>query len=176
MERSNYDHDFENQNQTETKNQLNHDVQQAVSDVASGMLEAVLYKLADEKVESFEKCREAVSDTQMDDASIIGLSMADEVDLIEQFADEFGFDIGDVKPENLRNRIDGVATWIVHYLAEQEAIKAVEALGNYMAEHELEFSNIVSGNSHGWARHFAEREVGAHGWAYEYRVFLNKGT
>ena len=169
MERSNYDHDSENQNQTETKNQLNHDVQKAVSDVASGMFEEVRYKLADEKVESFEKVREAVYDTHMDDASIIGLSMEDEIDLIEQFGDDFGFDIGDVKPDNLRNRIDGIATWIVHSLAEQEAMEAVEALEQYMAEHDLEFSNIVPSNSHGWARHFSESEVGEHGWSYNYR-------
>jgi hypothetical protein len=165
MERSTYDHSYENQNQ----NQLNHDVQKAVSDTASGMLEAVHYKLADEKVESFEKCREAVSDTSIDEAAIIGLSMEDEVDLIAQFADDFGFIIGDMKPDNLRNRIEGIATWIVCSLATQEVHEAINALENYMTEFDLEFSNIVTGNSHGWARHYAEREVGAHGWAYEYR-------
>jgi hypothetical protein len=160
------DSDFETKNQNQ--NQLNHDVQQAVTDTASGMLEEIHHQLAEEKAD-FEKCREVISDIHIDDASIIGISMSDEIDLIEEFADEFGFIIGDVKPDQLRNRIDGIATWIVHYLAQQAAMEAVDALEAYMAEFDLEVANIVLGNSHGWARHFSESEVGEHGWSYNYR-------
>jgi hypothetical protein len=167
MEKSNYDSSQENQNTTETH--LNHDVREAVSDVAVGMLEEVIHKLTEEQTESFETCRETIYDTNVDETAIIGLSLEDEIDLIEQYADEFGFVIGEIAPDNLRYRIEGISTWIVRYLAEQEAMEAITALENYMTEHDLEFSNIVSGNSHGWARHYAERGEGDHGWVYEYR-------
>jgi hypothetical protein len=169
MENSNFHNDSENQNKYESRNHLNHDIQQAVSDVATGMLEEVLYKLTEERTESFETCREAVLDSNVDETAIIGLSVDDEIDLIEQFADDFGLDLGSVTPDGLRNRIDGVATWIVRSLGEQEALEAIETLEKFMEEYELKFSNIVSGNNHGWARHFAERGEGDHCWVYEYR-------
>ncbi len=135
METSNFHNDSENQNKYESENNLNHDIKQAVSDVAVGMLEEVLYKLTEERAESFEICREAVMDSQVDETAIIGLSVSDEIDLIEQFADDFGFGFGDVAPDSLRNRIDGIATWIVRSLGEQEALVAIEALESWVYLH-----------------------------------------
>jgi hypothetical protein len=174
MEKSHSDNSPENQNTTEITDHLNHNIREAISDVAAGMLEEVLYKLTEERTESFETCREAIYNTHIDETAVIGLSLEDKIDLIEQFADECGFVIGEVAPDNLRNRIEGIATWVVHYLSEQEAIEAIEALENYMKEHDLDFSNIVSGNSHGWARHYSERGEGDHCWVYEYRNLENE--
>ncbi len=167
MERSNYDPDAENQNQTE--NQLSFAAKTAVENVVASMLEDARYKLVDEKTASFEACRAAISDAYVDETAIIDLSMEEEIGLIEQFADEFGFVIGDVTPNNLRDRIDGIAIWIVRYLAERQVMEAIQALEEFMEAHELEFSHIVSDNNHGRARHYAERGEGAHG-------FTNAGT
>lgn len=148
---------------------LNPEQKNAVINARNSILENIKYQLAHQQISSFDELREAVFDHYIDETAIIDVGVADEIDLIEQYAKEYDIDLGEITSENLRVAIERTATLVVSYLAESGAAVAVDRFEKFMKEHQLDFDNLVDGNHHGWARHWGERPAGDNCWVYEYR-------
>jgi hypothetical protein len=148
---------------------LNFEQQRAINELKDTFIGDLLYKISNREIHSCDDLREALTDCYVDETAVMDLSITDQIDLIEQYGDEYELHFEGVTPDTIRFRIAVLSTFVVGCLAENETLKSIQNLEDFMIDYELEFKNIVYGNAHGWARHWDERMEGDHCQVYEYR-------
>lgn len=93
------------------------------------------------------------------DFTPIGCSYDEQLDFIAKYGDKAGVEFsGTFRLEDIWSVISDTAAETVRGLCNNELTEAFEALRKFMKEECLDFSQKVSENAHGWARHWGEDE------------------
>ena len=140
----------------------------AVLGVTETMLDNVTEQLEDQEIADSHELYDLLSETYCDDTLAMDLSLDERLDLAEEYADDYGFELGEVTINNIRSRVETLAILVIHQLGLERAHEHLSTLMTAMDEHALSISHLRSDNPHGWARHYAERDEGPF-QVYEYR-------
>lgn len=141
----------------------------AVNHAAYMLLEKVEGEISQRAVESFEDCREIISDWVLDECNVLDLDLDQKLGLVEDHADEFDlfFDSADI--DTIRMQIISRSAEVVQHLAEEKAQEAYQDLERFMGEHGFVFSDLRSSNYFEWSPHRSEHWVGERCTVYVYR-------
>ncbi len=140
----------------------------AVLAVTERLLDDATDHLERQDIEDTHDLYDMLGETPFDDTLAVDLSLDDRLSLAEQYADDYGFELGEVEIAHLRSRIETLAILVIHQLGLERAHEHLSALLTAMEEHGLSISQLRSNNPHGWARHYAERDEGSF-QVYQYR-------
>jgi len=122
----------------------------------------------DEPARNFDALRDVVDETADDGTGGIYLDPGEWFALIDEVADDLGWDSVELGGSSICNWVEEHASAAVIYLAQNEARGIVDELETFMGDHDFKLSDLRAENSFGWAVHNDEREEdGAQ--VYEYR-------
>jgi len=148
---------------------LSYELDQAVEAVTRNLLEQLQWSVSNHEVATIEDCREKMADAlRSDGTESLDMSLDDKVDAIEERAADTDLS-GPFEPEIIRLRIEEAANHIVVRLGGQRAMDLLDELEQVMSCHDLEVSDMVSGNYLAHLPHRAERSEGEGFTVYEYR-------
>ncbi len=151
------------------------DIEEAIDNSVSSIIEQVLWYLAQEQELYRRRAMEIISDCDGDDTASIGLTLDQQLEIVEEGADECGY--GDLifSLDTLRTDLESYAVMFVHMLAEGRTYGMFEELFDFMDEHDLEPEQMQDSNNFGCFPHVAEREEGSC-TIYEYRDVEEPGN
>lgn len=144
------------------------DVDNAIEHVTGRFLDCAVETLERDDVDTVHDVYDALTEEMIDDSLSIGLDLDERLSLAEEYADDYGLELGEVTINDLRARIEILAVLVLHQLGLERAHQHLSVLENTMSDHGLTLSQLRSDNPHGWARHWAERDE-EHFQVYEYR-------
>lgn len=147
----------------------NYEQRQAIESAADSFIEQMMWNFREGEVNSIDQAREAVYECDWNECAAIGLSMDDEVDLIQQFGPDYDLDLGEVSVDDLRGKLEGLTVAVIHYAAEQEVAEWIGELEEIIEDNDLEFETLTDSNRYGSFVHRAEREPAPNCTVYEYR-------
>jgi hypothetical protein len=148
---------------------------EAVDDACSRQLELVQDRLRYDKRATVDECREAAEDWHVDECLILDMDLDDRLSLLEDYAADYGLELGAITLEDLRSRIETLTAMIVGYLGEEHARDAFRQIEELLDEKDLPFDNLLSDNPYELFRHYAERDEPP--WhVYEYRNLEGGGS
>ena len=152
-----------------------HDIQEAIHHSTSDQIEQVLWYFEEERTLHRDRVMEILSEHQGSDTAAIGLSLDQQLEVVEAGADEHGFGDLTFNLENLRTELESYAVLFIHLFAESQTYGAFEELFDFMEEHDLEPEQMRDANNLGWLPHRSEQEQG-HCTIYEYRDVEEPGN
>ncbi len=145
-----------------------HDIEEAIVHATDNIIEQVFWYLADEQELYRDRAMEVISECDGNDTAAIDLSMEQQLEVIEEGADEHGFGDLTFSLDSLRSELESYSVLFIHLLAESRTYGIFEELFDFMDEHDLEPEQMRDANNFGWLPHEAEREE--HNCTiYEYR-------
>ena len=104
-----------------------------------------------------------------------GLSMEDEVDLIQRFGPDFDLDLGEVSLDNLHGKLEQTAVMVIYYVAKQDVVERLEEVQELMDDHDLEFDTISDEDRLAYFAPRSEREPADNCTVFEYRGVEDPG-
>lgn len=147
----------------------------AVDTACSRQLELVQYRLRSGELHTIDDCREALHELSTDECLILDLDLDERLTLAENFAAEYGLELGEITLEDVRARIEAMAATIAGHLGAERANDAFQAIEDFLEEKDLAFEALMADNPYELYRHYAERDEGV--WhVYEYRNLEENGT
>jgi len=153
---------------------LSYDVREAIKAAKESMFEAVQYELKKGNVDSLDDLHTVIDEHYIDECAVLDVPTDGRIELIEFYSDEVGCDFS-ADADNLRRQLETFGAFIVGEFARESAHRGINALQEFMDAHGFELKNMVGGNNHGWARHYAERAEGRDCQVYEYRNLEGEG-
>jgi hypothetical protein len=146
------------------------ETREAVEAHTRQLLEQVLDRLTYHRVETVAECREQLSDLLcVDGTEIVGMSLDEQLDLVEEHAADLDLRLASVDIESLRAQVETLAAHTVHALGEEQAAELLLDLEDFMTRHGLEVTDMISGNHLGHLPHRSERDEADGCVVYEYR-------
>ncbi len=147
----------------------NFEQRQRIDGAAESFFEQILWKIREGEVSSMEQVREAVHECDWNECAAIGLSLEDELDLVQVFGPDYDLDLGEVSLDNLQGRLEQLAVAVINYRAEEQVAEKLEEIQNLMEEHGLDFDQIAGANRLENFAHRTERYP-EEGWTvFEYK-------
>jgi|GEM_PF-6831927 len=153
----------------------NYDQQQSIDGAADSFFEQILWKIKQGEVSNSDQLREALYECDWNECATIGLSLQEELELVQMYGPDFDLELGEVTLENLQGRIEQLAVAVIHYLAEQKVAERLGEIEDLMEEHGLEFEGISDCNRLEYFPHRAERDMGDGCTVFEYRQVEDPG-
>lgn len=142
----------------------------AVETHAHRMLEHIQHRLQQNLVADISELREELSDLLCRDGTeILGLCLDEQLDLVEEYADELDLQLDNVAIDSLRFQIGSLSADVVAHLGEQRAHDLLIELEQYMNRHDLDLENLIATNHLGMVPHQSERRESDGSTVYEYR-------
>lgn len=152
-----------------------YDIEQAIDHRVSDIVEQVLWHLEEEQELYRQRAMEIIGECDGTDTATIGLTLDQQLEVVEEGADECGFGDLTFNLEDLRTELESHANLFIHLLAESRTYGLFEGLFDFMEEHDLEPEQMRESNNFGWHPHAAERDVGPC-TVYEHRNVENPGN
>jgi hypothetical protein len=153
----------------------NYDQQQSIDGAADSFFEQILWKIKEGEVANYDQLREAIHECDWNECAAIGLSLQEELELVQIYGPDFDLELGEVTLENLQGRIEQLAVAVIHYLAEQEVAERLGQIEDLIEEHGLEFDEVSDCNRLLYFTHQAERRPTDSCTVYEYRSKQGRG-
>ena len=153
----------------------NYEQRQAIESAVDSFIEQMMWKIREGEVSSIDQARDAVYECDWNECAAIGLSMEDEVDLIQQYGPDYDLDLGEVSVDDLRGKLESLAVAVIHYVAEAKVAELLEQLEEIMNDHDLDFQDIRNDNTYGYFAHRAERDPAQGCTVLEYRDVEDPG-
>ena len=152
------------------------DIEEAGSSAVSNIVEQVMWHLAEEQELHRDRAMEIIAECDGSETAAIGLSLDQQLEVVEEGTVECGFGDLSFNLEDLRSSLESHAVMFIHMLAESRTYGIFEELFDFMDEHELEPEQMRDANNFGWFPHRSEREEGENCAVYEYRDIEDPGN
>ena len=152
-----------------------HDIEQAVEHRVSGIIEQVMWYLSEEQELYRSRAIEIIAECDGDEMAACHLTMEQQLEVIEEGADEHGFGDLTFNLDTLRTEMESYAVMFIQLLAEGRTYGLFEELFDFMGEHDLEPEQMRESNNLGCLPHQSERQEGPC-VVYEYRNFEEPGN
>ncbi len=152
-----------------------HNIEAAIDDRVSSIIEQVLWYLSEEQELYRQRAMEIIGDCDGDETAAIGLTLDQKLEIVEEGADECGYGDLAFTLDNLRTELECYAVMFIHLLAEGRTYGIFEELFDFMDEYDLEPEQMRDSNNFGWLPHVAELEGGSC-TIYEYRNVEEPGN
>lgn len=153
-----------------------YDIEAAIDSSVSDLVEQVLWYLSEEQALYRDRVMEIISDCDAIETAAIGLTLDQQLEVVEEGADEHGFGDLTFNLETLRSELESYAVLFIHMFAESRSYGIFEDLFDFMDENELEPEQMRESNNFGWHPHVAERDEGSSCTVYEYRDVEEQGN
>lgn len=151
------------------------EIEEAIEHRVDSIIEQVMWYLSEEQELYRQRAMTIISECDGDDMTASDLTMEQQLEIVEEGADEHGFEDMTFSLDRLRNEMESHACMFIQMLAEGRTYGIFEELFDFMDEHDIEPEQMRESNNFGWLPHVAEREEGAC-VVYEYRNVEEPGN
>jgi len=118
---------------------------------------------------------EIIEESDSIETAAIGLTLDQQLEIIEEAADDCGYGDLTFSLDSLRTELESYAVMFIHLLAESRTYGIFGDLFDFMEEHGLEPEDMTNTNNFGWLAQASEREEGPC-TIYEYRNVEDPGN
>lgn len=146
---------------------LSYEVESKIHRIAEGLLENVFYDFPGQ-ISSPETLREAISEEPITDTDAIGLSLDQQVQVLEILGEEELCDFSDVDLQTLRSRIEAMTCLFLHLEAERRALEVLDKFLELLDVNQLSIDQVRTSDPFDWAAYHSQREEDGV-TIYEYR-------
>jgi len=146
------------------------EIRDAIEAHVHRLLEHTACAIADGQVETIDQCREQLADLlRSDGTETLGISVDDQLGLVEEHADDMDLQLDSVDIGTLRFQIDAMAARIIGEPGEQAAWEELTRLEEIMNRHDLSIEDLKTTNHLAHLPHATERSEGDGCTVLEYR-------
>ena len=153
-----------------------HEIQEAIDHAVSNIVEQMLYRFAEEPDVPRDRALELITECDGDETAAMGLSLEQQLEVIEEGADDHGYGDLEFRLGNLRSDFESYAVMFIHCIAEGLAREMFEELFDFMDEYDLELEQRRDADNFGWHPHRSERDEGSLCTVFEHRNVEGPGN
>ena len=146
------------------------EVSDAIETHAYRLVEHIQYQLHNNLITNLDEFHDELSSLLcLDGTEVLGLSLDEQLGLVEDYANEFGLQLDNMDIDSLRLQIDSLSAQVVAHLGEEHARELLLDLEHYMNRHDLDLQHLTLGNHLSVVAHQGERTEPDGSTVYEYR-------